>query len=100
MTCAKLVVKCILILPTGESFTGTNACANPQKECPRMPFEGYAKCKTVCQQAGHAETQAIAAAAAWDLTDALAVVTHNYVCKHCQDSLKAVGITRLALYPQ
>lgn len=100
MTCAKLMVGCVLILPDGRTYTGTNACKTPQVECPRLPGEGYPKCKTVCNQTGHAETQAIAAAQGASLTGAVAYVSHpSYVCQHCQDSLQAAGIHKFVLIP-
>lgn len=100
MTCAKQTVKCVLILPNGETFVGTNACANPQVECPRLPGEDYTKCRTVCQQSGHAETQAIRAAQGRDLRGATAMVSgHTYICRHCQESLGALGVRNFRLIP-
>lgn len=102
MTCAKQVVRCVLILPSGQAFTGTNACANPQTVCPRLPGEGYEKCKSICHQGGHAELEAIKAAraAGADLRGGTAMVSgHNYLCQHCQVSLGECGIHNFRILP-
>lgn len=59
MTCAKRVVTCTIVSASGERFIGRNDCANPQRECPRHGNDDYTKCKTICQQEGHAEVIAI-----------------------------------------
>ena len=60
--CAKRRVSCTIIDRGGRVFTGENDCANPQAVCPRAPGEGYEKCRSICQQAGHAEIMALEAA--------------------------------------
>jgi len=93
--CAKQTVECIIIDNNGQQFYGSNACLNPQKTCPREPGEGYEKCKSICDQLGHAEEMAL-----WDaqsneavLVDASAIVTgHTYACKDCQELLYSNGI--------
>ena len=102
MTCAKQTVKCVLILPAGGVFFGSNSCANPQVECPRLPGEGYSKCLSVCQQRGHAETQALVAArdAGVSPEGATAYVSgHTYMCRHCQETLVAAGVRNFRLVP-
>lgn len=88
--------------PDGKTcFAGTNACNNPQKVCPREPGEGYEKCKSICDQPGHAEEVALAAAraAGVDVTGWKAVlIDHTYYCRNCQEKLFEAGIATLELY--
>ena len=94
MTCAKRTVRCHLYSADGLLVaTGTNGCANPQEVCPREPGEGYAKCTTVCKQAGHAEEVALRNADGYDLAGGTAYITHERVCGECRDALAAAGIT-------
>lgn len=110
--CAKQVVNCAIIAPSlfDNSMVvlaeGTNACKNPQDVCPRAPGEDYTKCKTVCDQQGHAELQALAEFN--QVSDAYigrilkryverggvrAVITgHTYACRECQEALYAAGV--------
>lgn len=96
--CAKLEVFCKLYLSNGRSVTGTNNCRNPQEVCPRQPGEGYEKCKTICDQVGHAEQVAADAAEhlGYSLVGAEAVVFgHSYACRECQERLFGAGVTGL-----
>ena len=100
--CAKTTVRCTLILADGTRVHGTNACRNPQTVCPRAPGEGYDKCKTVCAQDGHAETQALAFARDMDLSvvGARAFFTGNtYACRDCQEALYDAGIVSITRGP-
>lgn len=90
--CAKLVVRCTLITPDGRRFVGENSCANPQPVCPRLPGEGYDKCKTVCQQAGHAEIVALQHAGAAAAGAHAYIEGHTHVCRDCQETLVAAGV--------
>lgn len=94
--CAKRRVVCI-IYPRGQApIRGENDCANPQLTCPRLPGEGYEKCKTVCQQAGHAETEAVRKAIEWGaaLDGAKAEIGgHYWICEPCGRALLNAGIT-------
>jgi deoxycytidylate deaminase len=98
--CAKQTVTC-KIFPTGHhGFVGRNACANAQPTCPRAPGEGYAKCQSVCQQGGHAEIQALAAAreAGADLEGATAIITgHYYACEPCARALRDAGVSEILI---
>ena len=87
---------------SGDVFYGQNSCDNPQTVCPRTPGEGYEKCKTICQQQGHAETMALARAAeharGLDVVQgATAYCTHSHFCKDCQIALFAAGVKYLTL---
>lgn len=97
--CAKRRVQC-LIKPVGMAgIVGENDCANPQKVCPRAPGEGYEKCKSVCQQAGHAEIVALKRAEQWvgdaggTLDGAKAFLRgHYWICEPCGAALRDAGI--------
>jgi hypothetical protein len=98
--CAKQTVRCVIWLANGEAVAATNACLNPQPKCPREPGEGYEKCKTICQQLGHAEVQAVQLAAriGADLKGSRAVITgHTYACQHCQETLAKAGCNTFTL---
>lgn len=98
MTCAKTVVKCEIVCLNGKSYFGYNDCANEQKVCPRGPGEGYEKCKSICQQQGHAEEMAILNALGYgaDLRGATAIISGiGHYCKDCQLKLFAAGVENL-----
>lgn len=95
MTCAKQRVRCVLTTPDGQTFEGTNDCANPQRVCPRTPGEDYTKCRTVCRQHGHAETDALNAAGDRAIGATAQLVGHSYYCAECQHALFAAGVTAL-----
>lgn len=100
--CAKRRVRCVIhpLWPPLGPFEGENDCANPQPTCPRLPGEGYEKCKTICQQGGHAELEALRHAREWDadLKRATAVVTgHYWICEPCGRALREAGITTVEI---
>jgi deoxycytidylate deaminase len=98
VTCAKRIVRCTIITRDGIPFTGENACENPQPACPRGDDDGYEKCKTICQQPGHAEIQALEAARGEDLAGAKAIVTGiDHLCKECARALSQAGIDEIVL---
>lgn len=93
--CAKRRVVCHLMTGEGPTFTGENDCANPQTVCPRLPGEGYEKCRSVCDQAGHAEVQALdrAKAAGIETDGAIAVLEgHYWMCEPCGRALREAGV--------
>jgi hypothetical protein len=102
--CAKRRVQC-LIIPYGMApIMGENDCANPQPVCPRLPGEGYEKCKTVCQQAGHAEIVALRKAQEWTeragatLYKAKAYLRgHHYFCEECGKALRDAGVASMTV---
>jgi deoxycytidylate deaminase len=99
--CAKKHVVCF-IKPRGSSevIHGSNACLNPQPVCPREDHEDYSKCKTVCQQQGHAEEQAVAEAKrrGVDLKGASAVLLgHYWMCQNCGNTLREAGVTNVTI---
>lgn len=103
--CAKRAVTCRIesVHPSGEVewVEGSNDCANPQSACPRLPGEGYAKCQTVCQQDGHAETQALALArqAGISVLGGRAILRgHYWMCKDCGEALYAAGVRVVVIH--
>lgn len=105
MTCAKARVTCRIITLDGQEFHGNNDCNNPQQVCPRIAAgsvrDDYALCKQVCEQVGHAEAAALAAAgrAQVPVVGATAYVTHHRVCGRCEAALKARGVARIVCDP-
>jgi len=104
-SCAKATVRCELHLRTTRVIVGTNACNNPQPVCPRLPGENYTKCRTICDQQGHAEVQAIRTAidggVGSDLVGSVAILSgHTYYCMDCQRALFGAGIAQLRLKPK
>lgn len=96
MTCAKRYVRCEIVTPDGEKFMGTNVCANPQRYCPRQPGEDYEKCKSVCQQHGHAEIIALSRAKE-KARGAIAWINHDAICGDCLRALAEAGIARVEI---
>lgn len=73
---------------------GENHCYTPQEICPRKDGEGYEKCKSVCNQPGHAEEQALNA---WKRTQkdeprTAILEGHSYFCHSCIQQLRKIGV--------
>lgn len=95
--CAKTTTRCTIITVDGERITGENWCERPQKTCPRIMGEGYEKCKSICEQIGHAEEVAVMLAGS-DARGGTAVLSgHTYYCMSCQHALFAAGVVALKL---
>ena len=90
--CAKAQVFCEIVTLGGSTFVGTNWCANPQSVCPRAPGEGYEKCKSICQQSGHAEIDALRLAGDKAKGATATLRGHTYMCQSCQEALYAAGV--------
>lgn len=96
--CAKLQVTCVLHFLDGGSVVGRNDCRNPQEVCPRQPGDDYTKCRTICDQLGHAE-QVAADLAGPRLDGAFAeIFNHTYACRECQERLFSGGCISLRVY--
>lgn len=89
--CAKRRTQAVLTTVDGKVFVAENVCLNPQPACPRLPGEGYEKCKTICQQIGHAEEQVIRAAGE-EARGSTIEVTHWYACKPCESLAHQAGV--------
>lgn len=99
MTCAKVFIRCTLISPSGERFVGTNDCLNPQQTCPRhLMDETYVKCKSICQQEGHAEEVAVKRAGK-KAKGAIAYIEHRHICEECQHVMHEAGVWGFYLGP-
>lgn len=98
--CAKVRVFCTLVHPDGRRWTGENSVRRAQATCPRgdMPSgSGYELCRDVCDQVGHAEAVALAAAGA-DAAGCTAYVEgRDFVCYDCQAALVAAGVRHFVL---
>ncbi len=94
--CAKTVVTCTLVTPSGEKVVGRNDCLNPQIACPRGPGEGYEKCDSICGQQGHAEVQALRAAGEKARGATAYIEGHTYACQSCQHALFDAGVRFIA----
>lgn len=90
--CAKLVVRCTIVTRHGAHHVGENDCVRPQRICPRLPGEGYDKCKSICQQQGHAEEVALRSAGAAATGARAYIEGHTHVCRNCQEVLTAAGV--------
>lgn len=98
--CAKRQVICVIVAINGKRYVGENDCANPQVQCPRLPGEGYEKCRTICQQAGHAEAEAVKAAGPNARGGHATLTGHYWMCEPCGAALRDAGVASLTvLYP-
>jgi hypothetical protein len=95
--CVKATVRCTLVTPTGERIVGENWCHNPQPTCPRLPGEDYAKCKSICQQEGHAEVVAVRRAGEKAGGARAYLEGHTYACMDCQHALFGAGVISLSI---
>jgi len=92
--CAKSRVRCIISNGLID-FEGENDCANPQPVCPREPGEDYTKCRTICDQAGHAEMEAVKKAGVWACGGTATLFGHYYACEPCARALRDAGVVRI-----
>lgn len=97
--CAKTTVRCVLInMLTDEVVAvGENVCMTPQETCPRVGDEGYEKCKTVCNQVGHAEE--VAAYLIRNNNQPLIsyITGHTNYCQNCESILRKVGVVKFRI---
>lgn len=97
--CAKRQVVCVIVGSLGREYRGENNCENPQSVCPRLPGEGYEKCKSVCRQSGHAEIEALRAAGAAADGGTAHIYGHYWICELCGDALRKAGILHVVISP-
>lgn len=90
--CAKRRVICTIVTNGGETFRGENDCLNAQEVCPRKAGEGYEKCKTICQQTGHAEENALLKAGNKALNSTAILQGHYWICEKCGNAMRQAGI--------
>lgn len=100
--CAKVRVMCTLVHPDGRRWVGENVVRRPQPVCPRgdLPSgQGYALCRDVCDQVGHAEVLALLAAGAAAAGCVAYVQGRDFVCYDCQAQLVDAGVRAFVLAP-
>ena len=97
--CAKRLVACEITATDGRVYQGENWCANPQKVCPRELGEDYTKCKTICQQEGHAELVALRLTGDAAKGATAHLIGHTYACQECQEALFGAGVKYLRVTP-
>jgi len=97
MSCAKAKVACAIVSTDGQVFMGRNDCENPQSTCPREEGEGYDKCKSICQQEGHAEIMALKKAGAKSIGGRAYLWGHESYCHACENALLSAGVKSLSL---
>lgn len=90
--CAKRQVECVIHAQDGTRHVGRNDCANPQPVCPRLPGEGYEKCRSICDQAGHAEIEAIKVAGDKARGANAVLFGHYWICEPCGRALREAGV--------
>lgn len=95
--CAKTLVTCTIVTPDGERFVGTNYCRNAQPACPRLLGEGYEKCRSICDQVGHAEIVALSLAGKKAKGARAYLQGHTYACQICQEALFEAGVISLSV---
>jgi hypothetical protein len=103
--CKRKNVYALLLLPTGEYYTGQNLRLNDIDMCPRYsaaPSEMYTICQTVCDTIGHAEAVAIALALERHDAEELGgskmwIFGHNYQCENCKALCAKYGITVVSI---
>lgn len=83
----------------GVEYVGRNDCANPQPVCLRLPGEGYDKCKSICDQAGHAEIEALKAAGEHARGSVAALTGHYWMCEPCGRALREAGVGAIMIFP-
>ena len=96
-SCAKAIIRCTIIAEDGSHFVGENWCANPQEICPRQLGEGYQKCKSICEQEGHAEEVAVGLAGDKAYGSRVYLEGHTYACMNCQHALFNAGVKSFSI---
>lgn len=103
MTCAKATVLAVLENRhhPEDYVIASNTCNNPQQVCPREDGEDYTKCKTICQQPGHAEIEVLKKIHSTDLTDYdLTIIGHDRMCQDCMNAVADAGVLVIKFKPE
>lgn len=92
--CLKQLTHCRIVRADGRTYEATNECAvDGLSTCPRViagsvTGEGYELCGST-----HAEANAAALAAeSADIPGEAFLTGHTWLCKPCQDALRAVNV--------
>lgn len=100
--CVKQTVTAAVVAPDGRRWVATNHCERPQTVCPRAELPtgvGYELCRSVCQQPGHAEVNALALAGLGALGATLYLEGHFYACDSCKTAAQNAGISNIIVGP-
>lgn len=92
--CLKQMTRCVIVRADGRRYEATNQCdVDGLDTCPRIA----AKCETgtgyeLCGSS-HAEANAAKMAAeSADVPGCAFLYSHSWICKACQDALRAVNV--------
>lgn len=95
--CRKVRVRATLVIPGGRVFVAENHIQHDPGECPREGMEhgqGYAFCKAICRQPGHAETNALELAKGHDVRGGVIYLEgHTRLCDDCARACSLAGVT-------
>lgn len=92
-------VVAILYGADGSWQVGSNGVRQPQPVCPRRVGQhdrgqGWELCTAICDQQGHAEQQAVAAAGAATNGATLLLFGHDTICPGCAAVLEQAGVKK------
>lgn len=94
--CFKRQVMAVIIDKNGNIASGENRISNRAvNQCPRDKGEDYEKCKSICNQEGHAEIMAIKQAKkrGLDLNESfLYLIGHHRICDNCNSECNKENI--------
>ena len=94
--CFKREVAAVIVDKNGRIAVGQNLIYNDKVfECPRDKGEGYEKCISICNQRGHAETEAIKEGIklGLELENAnLYLMGNHRICDDCSNECKKHNI--------
>jgi len=90
--CAKRNVVAMLETLDGDVYMSSNYCCKPQAKCPRTEEEGYEKCKSVCEQPGHAETNVLRLAGEKAKGGTMYIFGHYRQCPDCAKACKRAKV--------
>lgn len=98
MTCVKQTVTATIVATNSRCYVATNHCLNPQTTCPRAGLptgQGYELCKSICQQPGHAEINALELAGSAAVGATMYLEGHTYACEPCKTAARNAGIREI-----
>ncbi len=100
--CFKREVCAVIVNNIGQVVVGQNLIYTNEEisECPRKKGEDYTKCKTVCNQTNHAETEAIRIAKLRNMEirgATLYLHNHYKMCENCKKVCEYEGLNVVIL---
>jgi deoxycytidylate deaminase len=97
--CARRVVTATVVKGDAK-YVSTNFCRNAQEICPRgdaPSMVGYDKCRDICDQPGHAETNALMLAGEDACGSTLYLEGHTFICDNCLKAIKEAGVKNMVI---